>query len=92
MHLAFALDVPTVAIFGPSDPRRVGPPAHPARHRILRPGLACSPCAGEALVPCRNPAGQECLTAVSVADAFTAAMELLEGSDDACPAPLPPIS
>lgn len=92
MHLAFALDVPTVAIFGPTDPRRAGPVDHedlgcavvsserlpPSRQRVLRPALACSPCAGEALVPCRNPAGQECLTAVSVAAAYAAAIELLE--------------
>jgi heptosyltransferase-2 len=101
MHLAFALDVPTVAIFGPTDPRRVGPldgadveaavdprgSLAAARHRVLRPALACSPCAGEALVPCRNPAGQECLTAVSVAAAFAAAMELLEKGGARCPVP-----
>jgi heptosyltransferase-2 len=97
MHLAFALDVPTVAIFGPTDPRRAGPLDHedlgraevssdrppPSRHRVLRPALACSPCAGEALVPCRNPAGQECLTAVSVAAAYAAAIELLRQTPDA---------
>lgn len=33
MHIAAALDVPVVAIFGPTDPRKVGP--YGSRHRVL---------------------------------------------------------
>lgn len=77
MHLAFALDVPSVALFGPTDPRWVGPVEGGQRHRILVPGLPCSPCGGASLVPCRNPAGQECLTAIPVETVYAAVKGLL---------------
>lgn len=38
LHLAAALGVPTVALFGPTDPRRNGPYGN--RHRVLRPERA----------------------------------------------------
>jgi heptosyltransferase-2 len=77
MHLALALDVPTVALFGPTDPRRAGPLPGDGRHQVLAPDLPCSPCGGEALVPCRNPAGQECLTAIPVEAVYQAAKAAL---------------
>jgi len=73
MHVAFSLNVPTVALFGPTDPRVTGPLVE-FPHQILQPHLPCSPCCGRKLVICRNPAGQECLSAVSV-DAAHAAVE-----------------
>ena len=42
MHLAAALEIPIVAIFGPTDPRWVRPFQSP--HRIVRKDLSCSPC------------------------------------------------
>jgi lipopolysaccharide heptosyltransferase II len=42
MHLAAALGVPTVALFGPTDPRRTAPAG--AGHRVLYRDLWCSPC------------------------------------------------
>ena len=42
MHMASALDVPTVAIFGPTDPSYTGP--QNMRSRVVRRDLACSPC------------------------------------------------
>jgi len=42
MHLAGYLDVPTVAILGPTDERRYGPWA--GRTAVARRGLSCSPC------------------------------------------------
>lgn len=42
MHVAAAMRVPTVAIFGPTNPVWVKPWA--VRHRIVRMGLPCSPC------------------------------------------------
>ncbi|MGH8012668.1 MAG: lipopolysaccharide heptosyltransferase II, partial [Candidatus Binataceae bacterium] len=42
MHLAAALGIPTVGIFGSTNPRRTGPRG-PHAHVIYRP-LACSPC------------------------------------------------
>jgi len=38
LHLAAALGVPTVGLFGPTDPRRNGP--YGDRHRVLRPADA----------------------------------------------------
>ncbi|MFZ5453396.1 MAG: lipopolysaccharide heptosyltransferase II [Thermodesulfobacteriota bacterium] len=42
MHLAAALGTPVVAIFGPTAPGRSGP--FGAGHRVVRLGVACSPC------------------------------------------------
>lgn len=42
MHLASALGVPCVAVFGPTDPRRTGPLG--SRHQVLHDPPTCSPC------------------------------------------------
>jgi heptosyltransferase-1 len=42
MHIAAALGVPVVAIFGPTSPERTGP--YGGSHIIIRSGAACSPC------------------------------------------------
>lgn len=42
MHLASALGIPCVALFGPTDPRRTGPLG--SGHRVLHDPPACSPC------------------------------------------------
>ncbi|HVS04146.1 MAG TPA: lipopolysaccharide heptosyltransferase II, partial [Thermoanaerobaculia bacterium] len=42
MHLAAALGVPCVALFGPTDPRRTAPAGE--GHRVLSTGRWCSPC------------------------------------------------
>lgn len=42
MHMAVAMKVPTVGIFGPTDPRRTAP--YGQLHRIVRRNLQCSPC------------------------------------------------
>lgn len=42
MHLAAALGVPTVALFGPTDPRRTAPAGD--GHEVLYRDLWCSPC------------------------------------------------
>ncbi len=42
MHLAAALDVPTVAVFGSTDPTATGPRS--AKARVVRHAMACSPC------------------------------------------------
>ncbi len=42
MHMASALDIPTVGIFGPTDPFYVAP--QNARSMVVRKDLACSPC------------------------------------------------
>jgi lipopolysaccharide heptosyltransferase II len=42
MHVASAVNTPTVAIFGPTDPAKYGPLA--ARSITIRKDLRCSPC------------------------------------------------
>ncbi|MEA3212996.1 MAG: heptosyltransferase [Chthoniobacter sp.] len=42
MHLAAFLGVPTVALFGSTEPALTGPTG--ARHRVIRHHVSCSPC------------------------------------------------
>lgn len=42
MHVASAMGIPTVAMFGPTDPRTLYPWG--VKHEIVRMGLDCSPC------------------------------------------------
>jgi len=44
MHMAAALGVPLVAIFGPEDPERLGPYTDPRLYRIVSGFVPCSPC------------------------------------------------
>lgn len=56
-HLAAFLALPTVAIFGPSDPQRWAPLGR--RVKIVRPDLECDPCFETDNANCPNPI---CLT------------------------------
>jgi ADP-heptose:LPS heptosyltransferase len=44
LHLAVALDVPSVRIYGPADPLVYGPWGDRLRHRWVASGLICAPC------------------------------------------------
>jgi heptosyltransferase-3 len=60
-HLAALMGVPTVAIFGPSDPVRwspVGP-----RVNLIRSGVECSPCTADEMRACKE---RICLDAIAV--------------------------
>lgn len=70
MHVAQALGVPTVALFGPSDPKRTGPLRSPAA--ILYHKWECSPCEWR---PC--PYQVACMDSISVVDVMKAAESLL---------------
>ena len=59
MHIASALNVPLVAIFGPTDPRETAPAAGP--FFLVRKKTVCSPCL---LREC--PIDHRCMTAISV--------------------------
>jgi ADP-heptose:LPS heptosyltransferase len=76
MHLAAALDVPVVAVFGPSDPARWGP--FSPRARVIRVSLPCSPCNRIRRPPerCRGHV-PDCLAAVSADAVYDAAVGLL---------------
>jgi heptosyltransferase-1 len=70
LHLAAAVGTPTVALFGPSNPRRNGPygPGHVVLHRKL----PCSNCYQ------RTCAHWECLPGIEVDTVVTAVGSLLE--------------
>jgi ADP-heptose:LPS heptosyltransferase len=79
MHLAAALDVPVVAIFGPSDPARWGPFSE--RARVVRVPLPCSPCNRIRRPPARCLGHvPDCLAAVSAEAVYDAAAAALDGS------------
>jgi ADP-heptose:LPS heptosyltransferase len=65
MHAAAALDKPTVALFGPTEPRRTGPYAQ--LENVLRIELPCSPCLKS---KCHFEKLNECLRALSPAMVF----------------------
>ncbi len=63
MHLAAALGVPTVALFGPTDPTRTGPYGA-AHHVIQNTDLSCVPCLSRT---CRRPQRDHaCLRQLSI--------------------------
>ncbi len=88
MHVALALGVPTVALFGPCSPEQYGRGSAPAnRTHVLYRQVYCSPCVHEFLKPpClgRN----ECMTAISVDSVMDAMRQGL--GDTAASPPEPP--
>lgn len=74
MHVAAALGVPTVAVFGPTDPTATGP-LGPAT-AIVREQVECAPCK---LRHC--PIDHRCMQQVPVARVVAAALELVESAE-----------
>jgi ADP-heptose:LPS heptosyltransferase len=71
MHLASLLGVPTVAIFGSTDPHLTGPLGD--RHIIVRHQVECSPCF---LRKC--PIDFRCMKAVGVDEVTDAVLSILD--------------
>jgi len=69
MHMAAAMGTPTVALFGPTDPKRTGP--YGSVHRVLQRQMDCIPCFKRR---CRE---NLCLKEISVGEVFRAAQEVL---------------
>ena len=46
MHIAAALDIPTIALFGPTDPEKTGPYGLQSnkKMKVIRADIPCSPC------------------------------------------------
>lgn len=65
MHLAAFLDVPTVSLFGSTEPALTGPLGND--HRVIRHHVACSPCF---LREC--PLDLRCMKAIEVAEVVAA--------------------
>ncbi|MEI9476106.1 MAG: glycosyltransferase family 9 protein [Deltaproteobacteria bacterium] len=70
-HMAAALGVPTVAIFGPSDPKVWSPRGK--KVVVVRRKIACSPCSQENFFHCQNI---ECLKKVEVEDVLAGVARL----------------
>jgi len=71
LHLAAALAVPSVSIFGPTDPART---VIPGATRVVRKPVTCGPCY-ERECPLRD---HRCMTEISVDEVMTAAVGLLQ--------------
>lgn len=69
LHLAAATGIPTIGIFGPTDPRRSAPPAHCT---VIAKSVQCSPCYRR-----ECPTDLLCMTSVSVEEVYREAATLL---------------
>ena len=85
LHLATALAVPSVSIFGPTDPGRT---VIPGASRVLRRDLSCQPCYAREC-PLRD---HRCMAEISVDDVYSAAVGVfleLDGAADSISATQP---
>lgn len=71
MHMAAALQVPTVALFGPSGDKEWGP--WQVRHEIVVSDQSCRPCG---LDGCGGGKVSECMTDITADRVYTAVMAL----------------
>jgi len=83
LHLADAVGIPTVSIFGPTDPALLAPRGR--QHRVIHKVIPCSPCYnpitvqyGDATI-CKEKT-LACMKAVTPADVLRAVDELLSSS------------
>jgi len=74
LHLAMALAVPSVSIFGPTDPART---VIPGASRVLQRPVGCQPCYKRDC-PLRH---HRCMTEIAVDDVFSAAVGLFNEID-----------
>ena len=79
LHLAVALGLPTVSIYGPTDPRIYGPTPRAGQQAIVvRRELACSPCYN-LLATAECPYGRPvCMFDIPVGQVFDAACSILQ--------------
>ncbi len=74
VHIAAALKVPCVAVYGPSNPLAVGPPVD--THYALKSELECSPCYSNERFPgCDNPV---CMKDIAVEAVLNQALSALQ--------------
>jgi heptosyltransferase II len=75
MHVAAALGVPLVAVFGSTDPARTGPLSR--NSRVIYKPIPCAPC-----LKARCPQNRECMEAISVEEVFAEVKDLWESCRD----------
>ena len=74
MHLASAVGVPVVSVFGPTDPRRTGPISRVAT--VVRHDLPCSPCFRTTCPFADHP----CMRLIEVDEVYDAVSDTLEST------------
>jgi lipopolysaccharide heptosyltransferase II len=74
MHIAFAVETPTVALFTPTDPKLCGP-YFASRARVIKKQPTCTPCLRK---KCPEPF---CLLQISPQEVFDACLKLLYTKD-----------
>ena len=77
MHMANALGVPTVSVFGPTSEVRTGPVL--AASKVLACDIPCRPCYSSNVVgfQCTHEVPFACLSGLSVGEVLTALLDLL---------------
>lgn len=73
-HLAAAIGVRTIALFGPTDPRQWGPNGR--KVRVMTLNIKCSPCIDSAMKVCPH---RMCLTLLSPAKVIKMLEEVMRG-------------
>ncbi len=74
MHLAAAMGIPLIAIFGSTDERATGPLG--TRVRIVKKGVECSPCGRR-----ECPIDFRCMTELSAEEVYRATLEFVKHWD-----------
>ncbi len=88
LHLAVAVDTPSLALFGPTDPASFGPFGDPRRHRALATSWSCAPCGRLDYAEGELPE-HACLASIRIEQVLMAAEALLargRGAAEARPA------
>jgi lipopolysaccharide heptosyltransferase II len=80
LHIADALKIPTLAIFGPTDPKKYGPRL--AQSAAVHKTLFCAPCER---AQCRY--GHECMKELGVDEVYKKAVKILVGANNYSPLP-----
>lgn len=76
LHMAVALGVKTVSIFGPVDEKVYGPYPPSNNHRVIKSGIPCRPCYKNfRLTECMND--RRCIKDISVDEVYAAVGELI---------------
>jgi len=75
MHMALAVDTPTVAIFGPTFANRFGP-KDLSKNKVVRSSLPCSPCwHPDTSIGCKEA---DCLKGIAIDEVMAAIEELVQ--------------
>ncbi len=82
LHIASAMNAPTVALFGPSRPRLTGPYMNQGGAQVVQSDLPCISCKGKK-VKCLD---NRCMKEITVEQVLEAAELLLQKQDIVCPA------